>query len=364
MSESTGAAVVDEALESDPALQEREVDETEKQEIEAASQKAGSVEMVPIALIEKSEVALRSVNRQTEDFQNLVRSIKQRGVLNSILVRKVVGPGGVVKYGLIDGLQRFTAAGDAGLIEIPARVVEMSDAEMLEAQIITNMNRIQTKPAELSKHLLRMLARNPLMTVAELAEKVCQSKTWIEQRLSLTKLKPEIQQLVNESQIHLTNAYALSKIPEEEQADHVDAAMSESPKTFVPRMKARVKEIRDAKNQGKDSGKAEFRPTQHLQKVGDVKKEYAVLHGEEDGESALKACLEANGIKVAGDAEKAVKMTLAWLLHFDPEAQKEQKAAAERRAKKKEEEKARLKKEREAEKERKAAEKAADITTM
>lgn len=355
----------DVAVESDPAIeQERQVDETERAEIEAARAAAGGVQNIPLALIEKSEVALRGVNRQSEEFQQLVNSIRKRGVLNSILVRKIVAPGGVVKYGLIDGLQRFTASGDAGRTHIPANVVEMDDAELLEAQIITNMNRIATKPAELSKHLLRMLSRNPVMTIVQLAEKVCQSESWVSQRLSLNKLDSKIQELVDNEQIQLTNAYALSKIPEEEQGEHVDAAMTESPKTFVPRMKARVKEIRDAKNKGRDAGAAEFKPTQHLQKVGDVKHEYAVLHGEEKGDSMLKAVLEKNGVKLSGDTEKAIKLALAWMLHFDPQSQEEQKAKAEARKKRQKEEAERRKKEREKEKEKKAAQVAADITKM
>lgn len=355
---SQGNEVIDEAInETDPAVvQERPKDEAELEEIQLAAERATGVRMIPIALIERSEVALRDVNRQTESYQLLVNSIRKKGVLNSILVREIQLPGGVKKYGLIDGLQRFTAAQDAGLAEIPARVVEMDDAELLEAQIITNMNRVQTRPADLSKHLLRILSRNPFMTKKELAERTCQSLSWIEQRLSINKLKPEIQELVNEGKIHLTNAYALSKIPEEEQGEYVDAAMTESPKTFVPRMKARVKEIRDAKHAGRDAGKAEWRPVMHLQKVGVVKEEYQKV---KEGTKDSQVLTLIKGLK---EPRQVAEMVLAWALHYDPESQKEQKRRHEVREKKRKEAQEKLKAERERKKQERAAAAQADIT--
>lgn len=341
-----------------------DVDEVEKEEIASAERKAGDVKIIPIGLIEPAEIALRGVNRQEESFQNLVESIRKKGVLNSILVREVKLPGGAVKYGLIDGLQRFTASKDAGLVDIPARIVDMDDAELLEAQVITNMNRVQTKPAELSKHLLRMLTRNPLMTIKSLAAKCCQSEAWVNQRLSLNDLLPEIQTLVNETKINLSNAYALSKLPHDEQKQHVDAAMTEKPQTFIPRMKERKKEIRDAKNAGRDTGPAEFKPSQHLQKLGDVKREYSVLTGAEKGDSVIVNILAENGVKVDDNVKKIVTLVTAWALHYDPKSQEEQRKANEARLKKREEEKERAKKKREEQRSQEAAQKAADLTAM
>lgn len=338
--------------------QERAVDASEAAEISAAREKATDMRSIPLSLIQESEVALRAVHRETEDYQLLVNSIRLRGVLNSILVRQLESADGLTHYGLIDGLQRYTAAGDAGLTHIPACIVEMDDAELLEAQIITNMNRVQTKPAELSKHLLRILTRNPYMTKQQLAGKTCQSLSWVEQRLSINKLTETIQELVDTGKIHLTNAYALSKIPQEEQPKHVDAAMSESPKTFVPRMKGRVKEIRDAKNAGRDASEAVFQPTQHLQKIADVKKEHEALSTGK-GESVLKALIEKHKPKTPLEA---VKLTIAWMLHFDAGSQAEQKRKDEIRTKKREEKKEELKVEREKKKADDAAAKAADLT--
>lgn len=335
-----------------------ESDDARQEEIDAAL-KLSKPELIPVALIEKAEVALRGVQRQNEQYQLLVSSIRKKGVLNSIVVRRFEMPGGVVRYGLIDGLQRTTACEDLGLTHIPANVVEMDDGEVLEAQVITNMNRVITKPADLSKHLLRMLAANPLMTSKDLAAKVHQSEQWVEDRLSLNKLSPEIQKLVNDGKIHLTNAYALSKIPAEEQGEHVSAAMTQAPATFVPSMKARAKEIKEANRKGTDPGKAEFKPQQHFQKLGEVKEIYQALI---DGKTnPLVSLLERNN---ATTPLEVARMTLAWVLHFDPDSQAEQVRKNEERKAAEAEKKERLKAEREKKRADEAAAKAADITSF
>lgn len=349
-----GAALVEQGLDvDDSTIVTQEAPANEPDDVASFRARATRVEEIPITLIQKSEVALRGAQTNTERFQLLLNSIRKRGVLNSILVCERKGPHGQVTYGLIDGLQRLTAATTAGLTHIPAKVVDMDESEILEAQIITNLNRIETKPAELSKHLLRMLARNPFMTKQQLAERTCQSLKWVEERLSLDNLLPDIQKLVDSGKIHLSNAYALSKIPQEEQTQHVDSAISESIKTFVPRMKARVKEIREAKKAGRDASPVTFQPQQYMQKVGDVKAEL------NDNDLAVgRQLIEKYGVSTPLDAWK---LCINWMLHFDSDSQTQQKLDYEAREKKKAEEKERKKKEAEARKQQAAAEAAASL---
>ncbi len=342
----TGSALLESELASDPAIGSESARPADEASEVAAFVARSRPMMIPTSQIRKSDVALRGVQRQTEKYLLLLESVKKRGVLNSITVREQTDPTTHTKYyGLIDGLQRFTAASDAGLAEIPANVVTMDDAEVLEAQLITNLNRIETKPADVSKHLLRILSRNPFMTKTQLAERVCQSLTWVEQRLGLADLKKEIQELVNSGKIHLTNAYALSKIDEEEQMQHVEAAMTEAPKTFDPRMKQRVKELRDARKGGGDAPAAGFQPVQYMQKVGDVKKEL------EEGCPIGKILVKKHNIT---DPVQAFKLAIEWMLHYDADSKAEQQREHEVKAKKKAEDAERSKAEREQKKQQDA----------
>jgi ParB/RepB/Spo0J family partition protein len=314
------------------------------------------VGMINVALIRESKVALRAVNRQSEKYLMLVESIRRQGILNPIVVREVKDPvSGKIVYGLVDGLHRFTASKDAGLLEVPAHVTKLDDRELLEAQIIANIHKVDTKPVEYTKQMMRILAGNPLMTRRELAGRLAQTEAWISQRLNLLKLDPKIQELVDTDKVNLSNAYALAKLPTDEQVDFVDRAMTDTPQVFVPSVYNRVKEIKDAKQKGQDAAPAEFTPTIHLQKLSDVKKMF-----ESPEEMAGMIC-DAQGASNALDGFKAA---IAWCLHMDDLSIRSAKVDYEARKSKREEEVARRKAEREEKKRAEAAAKAADLTSL
>jgi len=77
-------------------------------------------------------------------LQALAGSLRERGVLQPVLVRPV--PGGT--YELVAGERRWRAAQIAGLLTIPALVRERDDAEALEAALIENMAREDLNPVE------------------------------------------------------------------------------------------------------------------------------------------------------------------------------------------------------------------------
>ena len=149
----------------------------------------GDLRKVAVSEIRENPVALRTVNRESEDYLGLVDSIKTKGFLGAITVRpKKDAETGADYYELVDGLHRFSASRDAGIEEINVDVVSLDDDQTLEAQIMTNIHKVETRPIEYSRQLTRILARNPLMTEAELATKLGKSAQWIAERLGLTKI--------------------------------------------------------------------------------------------------------------------------------------------------------------------------------
>lgn len=296
-----------------------------------------AIEQMVVALdqIRDNPVALRSVNRDSEEYLGLVDSIKMRGLMNAIsLRRKADADSGAEYFELIDGLHRLSASRDAGLTEIPATILTLDDAEVLEAQIIGNVQRIETKPVEYSKQLRRILAANPMMTESELAQKLGKSGAWIGQRLGLNKISNEsICDLVNENKIVLTNAYSLAKLPENEQVDFLERAQTEEPQVFVGAVNNRLKEIKEAKRQGREAAPSVYTPTPHLQKVSAIKEMM-------DSESDATAIISGSDVStVVG----AFQLGLQWALHLDPtsiaageakwNAQQQAKAEAKERRK-------------------------------
>ena len=161
------------------------------------------LQIIAMKDIRENPVALRSVNRESESFLGLVDSIKVQGFRGAITVRPRKEPDTDVEYfELIDGLQRFNAAKDAGLEEIKCDVNDLNDDEVLEAQIMANIHKIETRPVEYSNQLRKILSRNPLMTEAQLGQRIGKSGTWISQRLGLEKI-------VNENLKILVNRFLL-----------------------------------------------------------------------------------------------------------------------------------------------------------
>ncbi len=230
---------------------------------------------IPVAKIRENVNALRKVNREKEGYRELVSSISKSGVLQPVLVRELKDDDtGEMFYGLIDGLHRLTASIDAGKTTIPCHVKNMEDADVMYSQIMTNVHKVETQHSEYAKQLHRILALKPTLTVTELANDLGKSTKWLNDRLSLSKLTPEIQKLVDSSQITLLNAYQLAKLPDTEQANYVDRAMTDQPSAFVPVIAARVKELNEAKRQGREANKTdEFVPHAVIRKMSELKDE-------------------------------------------------------------------------------------------
>lgn len=302
--------------------------------------------------IRENPDALRAVARDTEQFLELVESVKSMGILNPISVRAIDTDGGDPEYVLVDGLHRYTAAQEAGLKQIPAQIVEASDVEVYEMQIVANVHKVDTRPIEYTKGLLRILGANPTLTQSELARKIGKSPSWLNERLRLLKLDSKIQSLVDEEKITLMNAHALSKLPPEEQGNYLDAAMTQPAAEFVPVIEERAKAIREAARQGRSAEKAEWAPTPHLRKMKELK--------------------EARTEGVAGklvtkhspsSASEAAQLMLDWVLNMDPEGVEAQRAKHDQREKEKDEAKKRRAAERTEQKAKEAAAEAAAVTT-
>jgi len=268
------------------------------------------IKTVKLADIRENPVALRAVNKQSEDYLGLVDSIKQAGFIGTISVRSKTDEAGDAYYELVDGLHRFNASKDAGLVEIPVTIVDLDDAETLQAQIMMNIHKVETKPVQYSEQLRRLLAMDQMLTINELAAKLGKSAQWLKERLTLTKLPESVATLVDDEKINLTNAYTLAKLPEEEMGDWVDRAMTEPPSAFVPMATKRIKEIKDAKRKGQKAGESSFTPTAHLQKLATFKEE---LETPKIGPKLVKTV----GVKTA---EEGFALGVKWALSLDPES--------------------------------------------
>lgn len=139
----------------------------------------------------------------------LANSIKEKGVIQPVLVRPRVGG----DYELIAGERRLRAAKQLGLEEIPAIVRRVSDAELLEISIIENVQREELNPVEEAK-AYRRLAQEFGHSQDLIAEKVGKDKSSVSNLLRILNLPDEVQNFLSQNLITLGHAKALLSFPD------------------------------------------------------------------------------------------------------------------------------------------------------
>ena len=141
-----------------------------------------------------------------EDAINeLAQSIKQKGVIQPILLRPVGD-----SLELVCGERRYRASMIAGLTEIPAYVRTLTDDEALEAQITENLQRKDVHPMDEAYAFKQLLEKYKL---EEVAAKVGKKDYFIRQRMKLNDLTPEWQKLFYKNLISISDALKISMLP-------------------------------------------------------------------------------------------------------------------------------------------------------
>lgn len=301
-----------------------------------------------VAHLRECEGGLRTLDKDSEDYRKLVESVRVKGFFGAITVRLMEDPVTQASYyQIVDGLHRWSAAKECGLTEIPCVIVNYNDDEFAEVQLMANVNRVATRPADVSKQLLRIINNNPMISEQELAARLGNSVQWVQQRLSLGKITDDgIRELINNGSMKLGNAVMLAKLPEDEQADFLEQALSMQSSEFVPLVNERVSAIRAARRSGdSDTATKVFDPKPMLRKLTDI----AAMH-----ESGNITSLLGN----ITDPAEAASFALAWVIRMDEESIRERQAEYDDRETKKAAAAELRKAEREAKKKADAQEKA------
>ena len=157
---------------------------------------------IPVARIRKSPWQPRRVF-SPEPLAELIESVKERGVLQPLLVRKVAD-----HFELIAGERRLRAAQEANLSEVPAVIMEVGDQEALEIALVENLQRSDLNLVEEAEGY-RMLAETFNLTQEQIAERVGKARPTIANAMRLLDLPDAVKQLVAERRITPGHAKAL-----------------------------------------------------------------------------------------------------------------------------------------------------------
>ncbi len=129
------------------------------------------------------------------DLTDMVASIKEKGILEPILVRSHGG-----KYQIIAGERRFQAAKIAGLRALPCIEMDVDHRGMLEISLIENLQRKDLHPFE-EANAIEGLSEQFRYTHEEIARKLGKSRTVITEALSLCRIPEELRERCRQADI-------------------------------------------------------------------------------------------------------------------------------------------------------------------
>ena len=171
---------------------------------------SAGVRRVPIESVKPNPDQPRKVFRQ-EDLEELTASIRDKGVLQPILVRTQPGEPGV--WQIIAGERRWRASQAARLTEVPVVVHEMDDVEVFEVAIVENVQRADLNPLE-EAEAYRVLMERFGRTQDAVAGVVGKSRSHVANTLRLLQLPERVLFYVREGKLSAGHARALINTPD------------------------------------------------------------------------------------------------------------------------------------------------------
>ena len=140
------------------------------------------------------------------DMESLVASIRERGVLQPILVRR--SPDSASSFEIVAGERRWRAAQLAQLHEVPVLVREFSDEEALEVALVENIQRADLTVIEEARGYQRLVEEFGY-TNQTLGQAVGKSRSHIANMIRLLDLPAPVQEMVEDGRLSAGHARAL-----------------------------------------------------------------------------------------------------------------------------------------------------------
>ena len=164
-----------------------------------------SITTAPIEALVPGKYQPRS-RFDSKELIGLADSIKEKGILQPILVRK--NTRGTENWEIIAGERRWRAAQLAQIHEVPILVRELSDSEVLEAALVENLQRENLSPLEEAEGYRRLIQEFSHSKEA-LGEILGKSRSHVANMIRLLNLPNDVQALLNSASLSVGHARAL-----------------------------------------------------------------------------------------------------------------------------------------------------------
>ena len=190
----------------------------------------------------------------SEKIAELTESIKTHGIIQPLILRKIDND----QYIIVAGERRWRAAKIAGLKEVPAIIMDLTESEILEISLIENIQRQDLNPIE-EAIAYKKLIDDFKMTHEELSKRIGKSRTSITNTMRLINLDDRVQQYIIEGVISEGHGRALLGIKDFEiQYELAQQVIDE--KLSVRELEKIIRRIIEPNNRNSSSSKQELNP--------------------------------------------------------------------------------------------------------
>jgi ParB family chromosome partitioning protein len=173
---------------------------------------AKNARSLPVAFLKPNRFQPRKAFAP-EDLNDLTESIREKGVLQPILVRPVKGEAD--SFEIVAGERRWRAAQLAKLHDVPVVVREMSDAESLELAIVENVQRADLNAIEEAAAYHELIDRFQY-TQEKIAKEVGKSRSHVANTLRLLRLPESVKAMLRDGRLTAGHARTLLDAPDPE----------------------------------------------------------------------------------------------------------------------------------------------------
>jgi len=154
------------------------------------------------------------------DVADLIQSIREYGLKQPVIVRKLSGNNNGFNYSLVAGFRRVTAVKCLGRETITAKIEEnLSDIDARILNLQENLIRKNLNVLQEAKSIEKLKIAG--ITMAEIAQKLNVSTGWVQIRFMVLNFSPAIQEEVAKGVINQSQVKALATLPRDKQAEEV-----------------------------------------------------------------------------------------------------------------------------------------------
>jgi ParB family transcriptional regulator, chromosome partitioning protein len=181
----------------------------------------GIIEDIDLSTIKRASYFSRNMSNVTST--ELANSIKEKGLLQPILVR-IKEP----YFEIVSGNRRYQACKSLGWRKIICHVLELDDKEAFEISLIENIQRKRLDPKEEAEAFKSYIMDHGWGGISHLSAKIGKSVSYVQRRVRLLDLAPDVLDSISNSSISTTIAEELLSIDDKDKQSQLTQLVSKN----------------------------------------------------------------------------------------------------------------------------------------